>query len=551
MASSHNRIDRREFIKATAAGGIAGLSVLAGCSGNDGGDGNQGSGKLPGYTYLNNPANYNPARHDTINLIGKQFNELGLDVTVKVFEWGTLYDKVMQEQDFSFATWSRGLGIDPGRRMPEMFHSSNTDSGEGNFTGYVNEDLDSVLMEQMQVTDTEERIDMLFQIQTVINEDVPMHPIVQMPNIVAYHNEQVSGWTDHIVGYYHFEPQTNVEVTNESGDLLGTWPETLGTMNVLGFNNETKLLHQFEMLYDKLVRINSDFEPDPELSLATEWERPDEQTVRYKLRSGHNWHDGEPVTPEDAKFTFEYIKEHEIAQYATQWELYDSVSVDGQWITVSFTEPVGSVHTLFSNQVPIVPQHTWESRTDPGNTAVEEPIGSGPLQFDYWDQGSELSLRKYPDHWRPVNYNRRVWRIIPESSTIWSLLKEGELNYLPFTRIGKQLSDNQELSQIGVQSIPGDGWWHLSQNTRTDGLDDVAVRQATVHALPKAGINEQILYGFAKEGWNLIGESFGQYSNPDVARYEGNGTKGIDNGKQRLKDAGYTFDDDGMAHFPE
>ena len=553
--------NRRHFLRTTAAGGLAATGAVAGTgtaqeetttTEGDGGEGDRAGEMLPQYTYLNNPANYNPARHDAINLIGTQLNKLGLRANVKVFEWGTLYDRVMQEQNFGFTTWNRGLGIDPGRRMPEMFHSSNTSPGEGNFMGYVNKDLDPVLMKQLQTSNTDERIDMLHQIQKVINQDVPMHPIVQMPNIVAYNNQQVTGWTDHIVGYYHFESMTNVKVKADHNELRGTWPETLGTLNVLGYNNETKLIHQFEMMYDKLVRINSELEPDPKMSLATEWERPDDQTVRYKIRQGHKWHDGEDVTPEDVKFTLDFIKDNQIPLYSTQHEMYDtdSVSVDGQWVQVNFNEKIGPVHTLFSNQIPIVPQHKWKDRTDPGNMSIKQPVGSGPLQFDYWDQGSELSLKKYPDHWKPVNFDRRIWRIIPESSTVWSLLKGGKLNYLPFTRIGRQLSQNQKQEQIGVQSTPGDGWWHFSQNTRKLGLDDVAVRQAAVHSIPKTAINKQLLYGFATEGWNLIGKSFGKFSNPDVKKYrqEGNGVKV---GQQRLKEAGYTFDDNGKVHFPE
>ncbi|MFC6963257.1 ABC transporter substrate-binding protein [Halocatena marina] len=127
--------------------------------------------------------------------------------------------------------------------------------------------------------------------------------------------------------------------------------------------------------------------------------------------------------------------------------------------------------------------------------------------------------------------------------------EKGKLNYLPYTRIGKQLKDNKGKSNIGVQSTPGDGWWHFSQNLRKKGLDDRAVRQAAVHAIPKAAINKQILYGFAKEGWNLIGESFGKYSNPDVKKYQKQ--NGVEAGKKRLEDAGYVIDNDGTVHFPE
>jgi peptide/nickel transport system substrate-binding protein len=180
-------MNRRDFLRASAAGGVVGTTALAGCTG---GGQDSGGEPLPEYTYLNNPANYNAARHDAINLIGSQLNELGFRVNVEVFEWGTLYDRATQEFDFGFTTWSRGLGVYPGTRMPEQFHSSNTDPGGGNFTGYTNEDLDPILLEQLQESDRQGRIDMLHEIQSVVNEDVPMHPIVQMPELVAYNNQQ-------------------------------------------------------------------------------------------------------------------------------------------------------------------------------------------------------------------------------------------------------------------------------------------------------------------------------------------------------------------------
>jgi peptide/nickel transport system substrate-binding protein len=399
--------------------------------------------------------------------------------------------------------------------MPEMFHSSNTDPGEGNFTGYVNEELDPKLKKQLATTDRQERIDLLHDLQSAVNEDVPMHPINQMPALMAHNSNQVSGWVDYISGYNYFPSMVNIEVDNEDNTLRGTWPETLSSLNHLAANAPTsKQVYQWEMIYDKLVRLDSNIEPDAEMSLATEWEQPDLRTVRYKIREGHEWHDGEPVTPEDVKWTLEFIRDQEVPLYAQQWEMYKDgeVTVDGQWVEVTFSQDVGPVHTLFSNQVRISPKHKWEDRENPTEANVQEPVGSGPLQVDYWDQGSELSLEKFEKHFSPVNYDRRVWRIIPESSTVWSLLKDGDLNYLPFSRIGKQLNDNQDLDQISVYQMPGNSIWHCSMNTRVDGLGDRSVRQAVVNTIPKTAIVDQMLFGFPKNGFNLIPVAFGQYS---------------------------------------
>lgn len=570
MADGNPNTERREFLKAAAAGGTLGVTALAGCSGGDGGgggdgdattesgdggsdggdsdgDGSQDMGEqLPEYVYFNNPPDYNPARNDAINLIAGQLDKVGLNVKVEVFEWGTLYNKVTQEQSFDFTTWHRGLGIDPGRRMPEMFHSSNTDPGGGNFTGYVNEDLDPVLKEQMQVTDTSERVDMLHEIQKVVTRDCPINAITQMPTLMAYNSDQVSGWVDTLLGYGYFYNMTSIEVNNDENQLRGSWSETLGTLNVLGFNNETKLLHQFDVIYDKLIRFNPDLEPDAGLSLATDWDRPDSESVTYSIREDHAWHDGTDLTAEDVAFTLQYIKENQIPLYSTQWEMIDSVEQDGNQVTVTFNSSIGPVHKLFSSQIPILPKHKWEGRDNPGQMQIKEPVGSGPLQFDYWDEGSELGLKKYSDHFHPVSFDQRIWRIIPETSTVWQLLKDGDLNYLPFSRLGKQLSDNSEESNIGVAQTSGDSWWHCSMNLRKPGLEERPVRQAVVHALPKTPIVDQLLYGYPKKGWNLVGESFGKFSNEDVKRYE----EGVEPAKKRLKEAGYKFDSDGNVHFP-
>lgn len=508
--------------------------------------------KLPEYVYLNNPPNYNPARNDAINLIAEQLSELGLDMNVEVLEWGTLYARIVDQQDYSFATWNRGLGVDPGRRMPEMFHSDNADQGLGNFTGYINEDLDPKLLKQMEVTDTDERIDLLHDIQETVTKDCPMSPIVQMPIIMPYHSD-VSGWIDMLSGYNSMYNMVNIEVDNPANELRGAWSETLGTLNVVGYQNETKLIYQMDVLYDKLVRFDPNLQPDPEYSLAKDWERPDKTTIRYTIRD-HQWHDGEDLTAEDVAFTLNYLKEHEAPLYRAQWErVKEAKAVDSQTAEITFHEDKapGPVHTLFSFQVPIIPQHIWSERDNPLEMQVTEPVGSGPLMFDYWDEGSELGLKRNPDHWKPTNFEKRIWRIIPEVSTTWELMGRGDLNYNPFGRISKQLSDQHENNDnIKVKSMPGDGWWHFSQNLRLPGLgpreDGRPVRQACVNALPKTAINDQLLYGYTKAGWNLIGEAFGPYSNEDVMEFE----EGVENGKQRLKDAGYQWDDDGLLHFP-
>lgn len=553
-------VDRRQFLElAAASGGVAGLSALAGCSGDSdttddgagGGGSDQSNGEageaLPAFSYYNNPAGYNPSRHDAINLIGDQLSKLGLDVSVEVFEWGTLYTRVRNERNFDFCTWHHLHDIYPGLLMNEFFNSTNTDPGAGNFSGWSSEETDQLLKTALSSSDEKERVDAMHSFETAITKAAPVNPIVQMPSIVAFNSDQVSGWVDHVNGPGYFYNMTQIAVDNQKNQLRGSWSETIGTLNVVGAPAQTKVNHQLDVLYDKLIRFDGDLAIAKEAGLASDWERPDRTTVRYTLKE-HSWHDGEPVTAEDAAFTFNYIKKHEAPRYATQIAMYDDAeAVDERTVQVNLTDgnAPGPVHLLLASQVPIIPKHRWESRDTPLEMQVNEPVGSGVLAFDYWEKGSELSLVKNEEHFFPVNFDSRIWRIVPEISTTWTLLREGELNYLPFSRIGKQLHDNQDRDQIGVYQMPGNGWWHCSMNTRRPGLDDRALRQAVVSALPKSAIVQQILYDFPEEGFNLVNESFEQYHNADVPRYK----EGVDVGKQKLREAGYVLKD-GKLHFP-
>lgn len=565
MSQGDKPMDRRAFLEVAAvSGGVTGMASIAGCLGDEGADeGEEGEDvdtpesadeeelgdPIPTFTYFNNPEDYNPARHDAINLITEQLNETGLDVEVEVFEWGTLFTKVSEEYEFDFTTWHRGLGVDPGRRLTEMFHSSNTDPGEGNFFGYENPDLDPTLDEQLGITDPDERAEMLHDIQAVLAEDVPMFPMVEMPSIMAYNNEQVSGWSAHPGGMGYFYNMINIEVDNPENRLVGTWSEGIETLSPVGHSNQTKVLHQLDVMYDFLVRHDSDLEFDPELSLAQSIDRPDKQSAVVEIRDDAQFQDGEPLTAEDVAFSYNYISEQEIPVYHAEGEMIDGAEATGEYtVEIEFTQEIGPFGTLLGVRLPIIPKHIWENVDNPAQYRPDEDelVGSGVMEFDYWDEGSELSLVENEDHWLDTDFDQRIWRIIPEISTNWELLERGEVNYLPFSRIGREMNEREQESQISVKTEPGDSWWFCGMNLRKPGLDEKAVRQAAVHGLPRTAIVKQLLYGYPEPGKSVIPQGFGMYHNPDVKEYE----EGADHAWSRLDEAGFVFDDDGRAHYP-
>lgn len=563
---------RREFLtKAGAASGLMGLTALAGCSGGGGGGeettaetttsgsgggdetttSSGGSGDMgdqfPQYTYLNNAEAYNPPRHDAINLTAGELGKMGLDMNVEVLEWGTLYNRVSKEYNYSFATWHTFFTVDPGLELFNNFHSQFTGPAEGNYAGYENDEVDKLLEQQLAESDPEKRKDQLWKLQDILMDEVPRMPITQMPATAVYYAPSVGNWQANISGFNSYYTMVNLEMKNGETELKGYWPETLSTMNVLGHNDENKHTYQFNVMYDKLIQFDSDFKPAPDIQLAQDWERVDDKTMRYTIRGDHTFHDGESLTAEDVAFTFNYIKENEIPLFSLQNQYIDSAeATDDTTVEITMAKSLGPFNTIVGSQIPILPKHKWEGRSNPSQMSIDKPVGSGPLQFDYWDKGSEFGLKRFDDHFSPVDFEKRFWRVIPESSTVWNLLKKGELNYEPFGRIDRNLAKNRELDQIGFKSVQATSHWMFTPNERKEALDKVPVRKACVNAIPRTPIVKQLLFGIPEPGFNVVSKAFGTLHNPNVTTYE----ESVDKGKQRLKEAGYKYDDNGKVHFP-
>jgi len=564
-------MNRRKFLKATTAGGTVGLTALAGCSGNgdeetdpdngggggddgtdtDGGGGSDNEGSnLPTYTYVNNAQSYNPPRHDAINLIASQFgDELGLDMEVDVLEWGTLFSRVSQDYDYSFATWHTFFVSEPVTELNNLFNSDNTDPGEGNYSGYTNSDLDELMSSYLGEPDADTRIDQCHEIQQILMDDVPTMPITQMPQAAIYNKNQVSNWEPDLAnGFNSYWTMINLEMEGDEDTLKGYWPETLSTMNVLGHNDESKHVYQFNMMYDFLVQLNNNAEPDPEVSLATDWERVDETTMEYTIRTDHSWHDGEDLTAEDVAFTYNYITENEVPLYSQQASYIDDAEVvDDETVRINMSEPLDPFNLAVANVVPIIPEHKWADRDNPSQASIEEPVGSGPMMFDYWEQGSEFGMVRFDEHFAPVSFEKRFWRVIPEASTVWENLISGDLNYEPFGRIDRQLDQNQDNENIGTQFGVAPTFWMFTPNERQEGLDDPQMRKALVEAIPRTAIVDQILFGFPDPGFNIVSPAFGPLHTEDITEYE----ESIDAARSRLEEAGYTWNDDGAIQAPE
>jgi peptide/nickel transport system substrate-binding protein len=131
--------------------------------------------------------------------------------------------------------------------------------------------------------------------------------------------------------------------------------------------------------------------------LATKFSTPSPTTLTYTLRTGVKWSDGKPFSANDVIFTFNLLKKNAALDTTGVWAQLTSVTSSGNTVTMKFKAPNVPFASTVA-QVPIVPQHIWQSVSDPTKYTNTKPVGSGPFTLDKFAP-TEYKLKKNPKYW--------------------------------------------------------------------------------------------------------------------------------------------------------
>jgi peptide/nickel transport system substrate-binding protein len=163
-------------------------------------------------------------------------------------------------------------------------------------------------------------------------------------------------------------------------------------------------------------------------SLAESWtESPDGRTYEFKLRKGLKFHNGDPVTTEDVKFSFERYKGAGATELRNRVQRIEIV--DPLVVRFHLKEPWPDFMTFYGTTATaaglVVPKKYMEQVGE--DAFRKHPIGAGPYKFVSHTPGIEIVLEAYPAYWRKVpNVKRLVIKSIPDQSTRLVMLKKGE-----------------------------------------------------------------------------------------------------------------------------
>lgn len=232
-------------------------------------------------------------------------------------------------------------------------------------------------------------------------------------------------------------------------------------------------------------------------ALAVRWERVDPLALRFHLRPGARWHDGQPVSAEDVVLSFEAFADTLLDTPArVALARVARVTAEGPGtVVVHFTEPYAEQLYDATYHVRVIPAHIWGSipRTEWGaDTVLGRLVGSGPYRLARWDRGQALILAADTVGGRRARLGTAVWRFASDPEAALNLVLAGEADLLETVgtpeRAARVGADSSLLALRYPAAAYGYLGYQLGRTTRPTAIADRDVRRAL-----NMGVNREAL----------------------------------------------------------
>ena len=260
-------------------------------------------------------------------------------------------------------------------------------------------------------------------------------------------------------------------------------------------------------------------------SLAESWTvSPDSLVYEFVLRRGVKFHNGEPVTADDVKFSMERYRGAAGGQFKARIASIDVL--DPHRVRFRFKQPWPDFMTFYGTPATgagwIVPKKYVEKVGDDG--FKKAPVGAGPYKFVSFHPGVELVPEAYEQYWRKTpSVKRLVFKAVPEETTRLAMLKRGEADIAYSIRgaLAEELRRTPGLT-LAPNDPPGTFWLVFPEQWTAPKSPwaDRRVRLAASHAIDRKAVNDAETLGFSKITGSIIPHTFDFYWAPPAASFD-------------------------------
>lgn len=580
-------VNRRDVLKATAVATMAGLAGCSGDSESDDGSGDDGAGDGSGddgmsdddgsdgsepmelgervptvvLQYLNSYSYWNTVMPQIQNSV----EELGVDVELRPVDVPTLFENTFEDTRAHHISSLRGTAnhtsVNPANG-PYGWQRIDWagPGGDPNISNYASCEWTATILESQETTDLEDQRSLVQDATAIASQDRLSLPLTTLVWYSAVRTDQVDLAEEFVTGEgwgmrnFNVEGLANTTPVNGDQVVFGTDFSVADSKVHLNARASSFIGNRF---YGSPLVIHN-HEKDLVPWIADDWEVSDGGSrITFDLNPDAQFHNGDPITAEHVKFTFETIENFEVVD-ANSYNYESITAVDDQTVEFVFEGTPGSFLTGHASIWAILHKPTWEDMEAVSEFDFDLPlVGSGPFQFASFQQGQETVLQPSPvEHPRLGNIDHRlVFTNFDDSSTQVRSIEEGEIQITEniIRSDADRLESNLSDSQIEIVADDTDVSWYLPMNYPRMPVRDNDFVEAMGQAIAHNQVR-QLAYG--GDSTPILNTGRFPPSNPYSAgedrlvQVKDDPSSQVDAARQQLQDAGWGYDDDGNLHYP-
>ena len=330
--------------------------------------------------------------------------------------------------------------------------------------------------------------------------------------------------------------KTEVADQEEGKVLKLAFPSTIATIDVIDGDAGT-MLKEVAGVVETLVNVNSNFELQP--SLATEWERKDDNTWVFQLRDDVTFHDGTKFNADAVKWCLDRSLSKN--DYFASMAYIDEVEVLDEY-TIQFhtSTPTGELPEILTNVGAAIVAPSSVNDAD----EFEKVVGTGFFQEESFDVASgTFTCVPYEDYYKDVetNVTKREVYSIPDANTRSLSAQNHEVDVatdVPFSDL--EVLKNAE--GVQVEQFNTARTYFYSYNLNNEFLQDPEVRKALIYAIDREELVQDVLLGVGGVSQGILIEDM-PWANTELDTYDYD----VEKAKSMLTEAGFEdTDEDGI-----
>lgn len=300
---------------------------------------------------------------------------------------------------------------------------------------------------------------------------------------------------------------------------------TTETLNPGKMDSEVSIARSLQ-LFEPLVRMGSGDEIVENVLADSFTPNEDASVWTVTLREGVTWHDGSALTADDVIYTIDYNVEN-VTWAANVWSnidrsglrKIDDLTLEIPLVTPNFRFP----ESLVDINALIIKN---------GTTSFEEPVGTGPFEYQSFTPGQQSTFVRNEDYWDgdPTLDSVEIDSINDDSARVNSLMsgQVDAISGVPFSGLAQL-----ESSGFAVDNRPSGSWIGIRMNTRIAPFDDARVREAMRLLIDREQVVSNAYGGNATIGNDVFGWFDPDFAEQPQRHYD------PDRARELLEEAGY------------